>query len=231
MKRAMVVFSGGQDSTTALAWALDRFDKVEAVTFDYGQRNACEIECARSICTMLGVKQHVVKFDALAGLGGNAMTDSSKDVSVTGGLDGLPSTFVPGRNILFLTMAAALATTRGIENIVTGIAQAEPLGYPDCTDETVRSIERTYRLGTETEMTIHSPLMWLTKAQIWRMAERLGALELVRVESHTCYLGDRSRLRCWGYGCGKCFACLSRAYGWFRFRLTSMVNSLLVKVR
>lgn len=211
----MVVFSGGQDSTTCLLWALERFDDVEAVSFDYGQRHgSCELGCARDIAGELGVSLTTLPLD-LSCLHGNSLTDLS--VEVDGGGDGLPNSFVPGRNILFLTMAAALATSRGYADLVAGVCQADYSGYPDCREETITSVALTYRLGTGVPLKIHTPIMHLTKAQTWSLAADLGGLELVRTRTHTCYNGARDECHDWGFGCGECPACALRARGWAEY--------------
>lgn len=217
--RALVVFSGGQDSTTCLYWARKKFDAVECLTFDYGQRHRVEIECAVNICKKLGVPQTIVPMSFLAGLNSNALTDQAVAVHHEGGVHNLPSTFVPGRNILFLTLAAAYAVPRGISDLVIGVCQADYSGYPDCREEFVASMEHSLRLGMQQEnLAIHRPLMNLTKGQIFKLAEEVGGLESVRCDSHTCYEGDHVHSHEWGFGCGKCPACELRRKGWEAYK-------------
>lgn len=200
-----MVLSGGQDSTTCLWWAIDRFgrDNVEAVTFDYGQRHRIELECAANVASEAGVPQTVLPIDTFAAIGGNALTDDM-DVSDSG--DGaLPVTFVPGRNLVFLTFVAAWAWPRNITHIVTGVAQTDYSGYPDCRQNTMDSLEKTLHLGMERDFKIHTPLMNLSKAETVELAIRLGAIEALAL-THTCYEGKRPP-------CGACQACLLRAKG------------------
>ena len=206
--RAIVVLSGGQDSATCLYWAIDRYgaDHVESVTFDYGQRHRIELESAARVADFAGVANTVLPIDTFAALGGDALTDA--DVPVRAGNDaatGLPNTFVPGRNLVFLTYAAAFAYRRGIANLVTGVAQTDYSGYPDCREETIAELEQTLRLGMEFEVTIHTPLMHLTKKDTVEMARDLGALPAMAL-THTCYNGERPP-------CGACPACQLRAKG------------------
>ena len=206
--RALVVLSGGQDSTTCLYWALHRFgrDNVESVTFDYGQRHRIEIECARRIAEDAGVPHVVLPIDTFAALGGNALTDSSVDVPDTDPAgSGLPATFVPGRNLVFLTYAAAWGWRRGIGHLVTGVAQTDYSGYPDCRRDTIDALERALKLGLERDLTIHTPLSSLSKKQTVLLARELGALDAMRF-THTCYRGQRPP-------CGVCAACRLRARG------------------
>ena len=208
ISQALVVLSGGQDSTTCLYWALDRFGigQVEAVTFDYGQRHRIELDCAARIAIRAGTPQTVLPIDTFAALGGNALTDSG--ITVQAGVDAqtqLPNTFVPGRNLIFLTFAAALAYQRGFRNLVTGVAQTDYSGYPDCRQATIQALEQTLRLGMEYEITIHTPLMFTSKADTVRMARRLGVLAAL-ADTHTCYNGAQPP-------CGECPACRLRAQG------------------
>lgn len=203
---AVVVLSGGQDSTTCLYWAIDRFGikNVEAVTFDYGQRHRVELECARQVASDAGVPQIQLPIDTFAALGGNSLIDS--DIDVAEGANGdLPNTFVPGRNLIFLTFAAAHAWQRGISNIVTGVAQTDYSGYPDCRQETIESLSETLRLGMERGFTIHTPLMNLSKKETVLLAQELGALGAMSL-THTCYEDKRPP-------CGQCPACVLRAKG------------------
>jgi 7-cyano-7-deazaguanine synthase len=205
---ALVILSGGQDSTTSLYWALSRFGShaVLSITFDYGQRHRIEIDSARDVAAFAGVPNVVLPIDTFAALGGNALTDT--DVAVppaTEGRDGLPPTFVPGRNIVFLAFAAAYAWPRGIGHLVTGVAQTDYSGYPDCRRETIDALQKTLTLGLEREITIHTPLMNLSKKQTVLLATELGALEAMAL-THTCYNGRRPP-------CGECAACRLRAQG------------------
>ncbi len=203
---ALVVLSGGQDSTTCLYWALDRFgaDCVDTITFDYGQRHRIEIECANRVAVFAGVPNVVFPIDTFNALGGNALTDA--DVEVQENTDaGLPNTFVPGRNIVFLTFAAAYAWQRKIAHIVTGVAQTDYSGYPDCRQETIVALQSTVRLAMESDVEIHTPLMNLSKKETVQLARDLGALESMAL-THTCYLGSRPP-------CGECPACRLRAKG------------------
>lgn len=218
-KRALVVLSGGQDSTTCLYWAIDRFGRhnVEAVTYDYGQRHRIELECARQVAEQAGIRQTELPIDTFAALGGNSLTDSEIDVAA--GLGGsLPNTFVPGRNLIFLTFAAAYAWPRGIADIVTGVAQTDYSGYPDCRQETIDSLVTTLQLGMERKFTIHTPLMTLSKKETVLLAEKLGALDAMAL-THTCYEGQRPP-------CGECAACLLRAKGFSEAGIEDPLHSI-----
>jgi len=206
--RAIVVLSGGQDSTTCLYWAINRYgvDYVDSVTFDYGQRHRIELESAARVADFAGVANTILPIDTFAALGGDALTDA--DVPVRSDADaatGLPNTFVPGRNLIFLTFAAAFAYRRGVANLVTGVAQTDYSGYPDCREGTIAELQQTLRLGMEFEITIHAPLMHLTKKETVEMARDLGALPAMAL-THTCYNGERPP-------CGACPACRLRAKG------------------
>ena len=206
--KALVILSGGQDSTTCLWWALDRFgrDAVASVTFDYGQRHRIEVESARNVADFAGVANVVLPIDTFAALAGNALTDAGVAVPEAPAEGGeLPATFVPGRNLVFLTFAAAYARPRGIGHLVAGVAQTDYSGYPDCRRETIDALERTLSLGLDRAMRIHTPLMNLSKKQTVELAERLGALDAMAL-THTCYKGERPP-------CGACAACLLRAQG------------------
>ncbi|HET6631068.1 MAG TPA: 7-cyano-7-deazaguanine synthase QueC [Woeseiaceae bacterium] len=206
--KALVILSGGQDSTTCLYWALDRFGRgaVESVTFDYGQRHRVEIQCAGDVARSAGIPNAVLPIDTFAALGGNALTDPDCPVpEATAGDGELPATFVPGRNLIFLTFAAAFAWPRGIGHLVTGTAQTDYSGYPDCRRDTIDALETSLSLGLERTMVIHTPLMHLSKKETVELAERLGALEAMAL-THTCYKGERPP-------CGTCAACLLRAKG------------------
>ena len=227
-KAALVLFSGGQDSTTCLAQALSMFERVETLGFDYGQRHSVEMAVRSTVREQLAKRfpdwaprlgeDHVLSLDVLKQIGGSSLTD---DVAFAMQADGLPNTFVPGRNLLFLTLAGALAYRRGLTVIVTGVCETDYSGYPDCRDDTMKAQQLALNLGLERRMRIDTPLMWLDKAQTWQMAQDLGGselVELIRVETHTCYQGDRTELHDWGYGCGACPACELRASGWKNWR-------------
>ena len=203
---ALVVLSGGQDSTTCLYWAIDRFGAVATITFDYGQRHRIELECAERVAEFAGVDNVIVPIDTFAALGGDALTDPGIDVEQ--GVDettGLPNTFVPGRNLVFLTFAAAYAWQRSIGHLVTGVAQTDYSGYPDCREGTITALQHTLRLGMESDITIHTPLMHLSKKETVLLARDLGALPAM-AHTHTCYNGQRPP-------CGECPACELRAKG------------------
>ncbi len=221
---ALVLFSGGQDSTTCLAWALERFSHVETVGFDYGQRHVAELDCRprlraalrRMHCGWDGRlgDDHLIDARVLRALGETAMTH---EVAIGIGAAGLPTTFVPGRNLLFLTLAGALASRRGLGVLVGGMCETDYSGYPDCRADTLRAQEQTLRLGLAADIRIDAPLMYLTKAETWQLASELGGADLVGLlveETHTCYLNERGRRHDWGYGCGQCPACELRRKGW-----------------
>jgi 7-cyano-7-deazaguanine synthase len=215
---ALVLFSGGQDSATCLAWALDRFAHVETLGFDYGQRHRVELEVRAAFRAAVAQPRlgpdHVLKLDALGAISDTALT---REAEITMTADGLPSTFVPGRNLVFLTFAAALAYRRGLKHIVAGMCETDYSGYPDCRDDTIKALQVALNLGMERRFVLHTPLMWLTKGDTWRLAESLGGQALVQAvveHTHTCYLGDRTKRHPWGFGCGTCPACELRAKGW-----------------
>jgi len=227
---ALVLFSGGQDSTTCLAWALDRYARVETVGFSYGQRHAVEMEVRPRVLDALRAgfpvwagrlgDDHLID---LAVLGRVSETALTRDTSIAMQANGLPNTFVPGRNLVFLTFAAALAYRRGLKHLVTGVCETDYSGYPDCRDDTVKAMQLALNLGMESRFVVHTPLMWLGKAETWALAEQLGGealVALVRDETHTCYEGDRTHRHAWGYGCGECPACRLRAEGWRRYART-----------
>ena len=216
--KALVILSGGQDSVTCLFWAKARFDHVEALTFDYGQRHSIELECARKICADHNIPHHLLPLPTLSAMNPNALTDRSVDVQGTTGYQNLPSTFVPGRNILFLTLSAAFGVTRGFRDLVLGVCQTDYSGYPDCREEFVASMEKAISLGLDTPVVVHRPLMHLTKAETFQLAATEGVLDLVIRESHTCYEGDREHFHAWGYRCGKCPACELRRKGFEEFQ-------------
>lgn len=225
---ALVLFSGGQDSGTCLAWALDRYDHVETIGFSYGQRHAVELGCRAPLREAIAALRpwraslgpdHMLDIEsALAALGTTAMT---ADIAIETTEAGLPNTFVPGRNLLFLTYAAALAYRRGIGALVGGMCETDYSGYPDCRSATMTAMQSALGLGLDRPIAIDTPLMRLDKADTWRLAETIGGpdlVEIIRVKSHSCYLGDRTALHDWGYGCGACPACTLRAAGWRRYR-------------
>lgn len=225
---ALVLFSGGQDSTVCLAWALERFASVETIGFDYGQRHRAELEVRPRIrerirtlrpewAARLG-DDHMVKLDALAAISETALT---RDVAIEVAQNGLPTTFVPGRNLAFFAFAGALAYRRGAKHLVAGMCETDFSGYPDCRDDTVKAMQVALTLGMDRRVVIHTPLMWIDKAATFAMAEEIGGSPLVDLlveETHTCYLGDRSRRHPWGYGCGKCPACRLRADGFAKWK-------------
>ncbi len=225
---ALVLFSGGQDSATCLAWALDRFPHVETLGFDYGQRHRVELdrrEALRRGVTALDPgwrrrlgEDHTLSLAALGAISDTALT---RDSAIAFARDGLPNTFVPGRNLAFLTFAAALAYRRGLRHIVGGMCETDFSGYPDCRDDTIKALQVALNLGMERRFVLHTPLMWIDKAQTWALAEALGGrplVDLIVEESHTCYLGERGERHDWGYGCGTCPACDLRAKGFSRYR-------------
>ena len=210
MKRnnlALVVLSGGQDSTTCLYWALQKFGKanVSAVTFDYGQRHRIELSCASIIAESAGIPHRTLPIDTFRALGGNALTDQAVDVPEETPDGELPQTFVPGRNLIFLTFAAAHAYQHGIRNLVTGVAQTDYSGYPDCREDTLQALEKAIQLGMEYEIRLHTPLMFMSKAETVWLAQECGAMEALAY-SHTCYRGEQPP-------CGRCPACELRAKG------------------
>lgn len=227
-ERALVLFSGGQDSTTCLAWALARCAYVETIGFAYGQRHAVELDMRVPLRAALAESfpqwaarlgpDHLID---LAVLGQLSETSLTSERAITMNAAGLPDTFVPGRNLLFLTMAAAISYRRDLGLIVAGVSQTDFSGYPDCRDDAIKAMQVALNLGMATQLRIATPLMWLDKAQCWKLAAELGGeplLELVRESTHTCYLGDRTHRHAWGYGCGTCPACRLRAAGWQAFR-------------
>jgi 7-cyano-7-deazaguanine synthase len=232
---ALVLFSGGQDSTTCLADALARYERVETLGFDYGQRHSVELDARQQVLGQLREQfahwaprlgeDHLLTLDVLRQIGGSSLTD---DVAFAMQADGLPNSFVPGRNLLFLTLAGALAYRRGLQVIVTGVCETDFSGYPDCRDDTMKAMQVALNLGLERRLRIATPLMWIDKAQTWQMAQDLGGqplVDLIVKHSHTCYQGTREVLHDWGYGCGECPACELRAKGWERWRSASSCRS------
>jgi 7-cyano-7-deazaguanine synthase len=223
-RRALVLFSGGQDSTVCLAWALQRFAQVETIGFDYGQSHAVELGCRQTVIAELRAQfpkwgkrlgeDHMLDLALLGQISETALT-AQREIEMNE--DGLPNTFVPGRNLLFLTFAGTVAYRRGLNALVGGMCETDFSGYPDCRDNTLKALQVAISLGLDTPMTIETPLMWIDKAQTWSLTERLGGealIDLVAEHTHTCYVGDRSRRHEWGYGCGLCPACDLRRAGY-----------------
>lgn len=229
---ALVLFSGGQDSTVCLAWALARYERVETIGFDYGQRHRVELAQRQVVLGKLrGRAPHLGPDTVLAlpALGQVSDTALTRDTEIAFARSGLPTTFVPGRNILFLTYAAALAYRRGIGALVAGMCETDYSGYPDCRDATIQAAGRALSLGLDVALSIETPLMFVDKAGTWAMAQALGGDDLVALiveDTHTCYLGDRSRRHDWGYGCGHCPACDLRAAGWQRWQASAAGASI-----
>lgn len=233
MTRALVLFSGGQDSATCLAWALERFAHVETLGFDYGQRHRVELACrarlrqgmARGAWAGRLGPDHTIGLAALGEISDCALT---REAEIGMQADGLPNSFVPGRNLMFLTFAAALAWRRDLRHIVGGMCETDYSGYPDCRDDTIKAMQVALNLGMGRRFVLHTPLMWIDKGQTWAMARRLGGdrlVDLIREDSHSCYLGDRGRRHAWGYGCGHCPACELRAAGWASYTAQNDMTS------
>ncbi|MFT7775684.1 7-cyano-7-deazaguanine synthase QueC [Roseateles sp.] len=230
-RKALVLFSGGQDSTTCLAWALDRYAEVETLAFDYGQRHRIELDCRNNVraeiarqfpawAAKLGT-DHLLDLSLLGQISDTALT-SERAIELQA--NGLPNTFVPGRNLLFLTFAATLAYRRGASVLVGGMCETDFSGYPDCRDNTMKALQVALSLGLDAPMTLETPLMFIDKAATWRLAEGLGGAALVKLiveETHTCYLGERGALHPWGHGCGHCPACALRARGFEQYRVAA----------
>ena len=225
---ALVLFSGGQDSATCLAWALERYQRVETIGFDYRQRHAVELQHRASFTDRLKQRypgwakrldqDHMLDIGLLGQISDTALT---QDKAIHFEKSGLPNTFVPGRNLLFFTLAAAVAYRRGLTVLVGGMCETDYSGYPDCRDDTIKALQVALSLGLDTRMVLETPLMWIDKAATWKLAEQLGGLDLVsmiRQETHTCYMGDHSTLHEWGYGCDNCPACQLRRSGYERYR-------------
>jgi len=224
---ALVLFSGGQDSTVCLGWALERFARVETVGFDYGQRHAIELDVRPRIRDLIAALKpewktrlgddHVIKLAALAAISDSALT---RETAIEIADNGLPTTFVPGRNLIFFAFAGALAYRRGVRHIVAGMCETDYSGYPDCRDETVKATQVALSLGLDKRIAIHTPLMWVDKAGTFAMAADLAGqpfLDVVVEDTHSCYLGDRTHWHDWGFGCGSCPACQLRAQGYATF--------------
>lgn len=206
-RRALVVLSGGQDSTTCLFWALQRFDEVYALSFTYGQKHTHEVDIAAEICAEQQVPYEVMDVPLLGQLGSNSLTDTTLEMDTDKPAGGPPNTFVPGRNLFFLSIAAVYARERGIFDLVTGVGQTDFSGYPDCRDNFIKSLNVTLNLAMDEQFRLHTPLMWLDKAETWAMADQLGVLDLIRTRTLTCYNGVV------GDGCGHCPACKLRREG------------------
>lgn len=205
--KALVVFSGGQDSTTCLYWALEQFREVHTITFTYGQKHSLEVDMARRLAAKAGTDFNLMDISLIGRLGENALTDISIEMDAEKPADSFPNTFVPGRNMFFLGIAAVWAREHGIMNIVTGVSQTDYSGYPDCRDSFIRSLNVTLNLAMDEQFVIHTPLMWLDKAQTWALADSLGVMDIIREETLTCYNGIP------GDGCGHCPACRLRKSG------------------
>jgi 7-cyano-7-deazaguanine synthase len=224
---ALVLFSGGQDSTTCLAWALSRYQRVETIGFDYGQRHAIELTMRAPLLKKVrGFSQdwdhklgedHLIDLSLISQLSHTAMT---ADIEITMQENGLPNTFVPGRNLMFMLVAATLAYRRGLNVLVGGMCETDFSGYPDCRDDSMKALQVALNLGMATRLKLETPLMWIDKAETWQLAEQLGGsalVELIRADTHTCYLGERGVLHAWGHGCGTCPACILRARGYEQY--------------
>lgn len=227
INRALVLFSGGQDSTTCLAWALSRYPEVETIGFDYGQRHHVELAMRPTILSSLRTLSaewnsrlgidHVIDLSLIARLSETAMTTHTEIRFME---NGLPNTFVPGRNLLFMMVAATLAYRRNLDVLVGGMCETDSSGYPDCRDDTMKALQLTLNLGMMSQFRVETPLMWKNKAQTWQLANDIGGpplVDLIRQETHTCYLGERGTLHDWGYGCGQCPACDLRKKGYTIF--------------
>lgn len=225
---ALVLFSGGQDSATCVAWALSRYQRVETLGFDYGQRHTVELTLRPAVLSGLRAlkpewtarlgEDHLLDLSLLGEISDTALT---RDTEIVMQENGLPTTFVPGRNLLFITVAAALAYRRSLQVLVGGMCETDYSGYPDCRNDTLTALEKALRLGMESHITLQTPLMWLNKAATWSLAESLGGdplVELIRTDTHTCYLGERGELHDWGHGCGHCPACELRARGYAEYQ-------------
>ena len=225
---AVVLFSGGQDSTVCLAWALERFSRVETIGFDYGQRHHVELSVRARIREKMSAlnsgwaarfgDDHVIKLDALGAISDTALT---RETAIEIAESGLPTTFVPGRNLVFFCFAGALAYRRGARHLVAGMCETDYSGYPDCRDDTIKAVQAALSLGLDKHVVIHTPLMWIDKAETFALAVEIGGkafLDLLIEDSHSCYLGDRTKRHDWGYGCGACPACQLRAQGFVKFK-------------
>lgn len=234
-KKALVLFSGGQDSTTCLAWALNHYEKIETIGFSYGQRHAVELTVRPGILQKirdfsddwnkkLG-EDHVYDLSLIGSLSETAMTS---DVEIRMMENGLPNTFVPGRNLMFLMVAAMLAYRRDLNTLVGGMCETDFSGYPDCRDDAIKAMQVALNLGMDTRLNLVTPLMWKNKKQTWQLAADLGGQQLVDLivnETHTCYLGEHDKLNAWGFGCGECPACLLRKRGFEEFISQTIPNN------
>lgn len=235
-RSALVLFSGGQDSTTCLAWALARYEQVETVGFDYGQRHRVELVQRGVVLEALRARfpawrerlgeDHMLDAGVIGQVGESSLT---RDMAFEMAENGLPNTFVPGRNLLFMTLAGALAYRRGLQVLVTGVCETDYSGYPDCRDDTMKAMQLALSLGMDRRLVVETPLMWLDKAATWQLAHALGQhgdpadgggalVRLIVEDTHTCYEGDRTQRHAWGWGCGRCAACALRATGWTRWQ-------------
>jgi 7-cyano-7-deazaguanine synthase len=225
---AIVLFSGGQDSTTCLAWALAQYERVETIGFDYGQRHAVELTVRPVLLQKIRAQfpqwaaklgeDHMIDLSLISKISSTAMTE---DIEIVMQENGLPNTFVPGRNLLFMTVAATVAYRRGVNVLVGGMCETDFSGYPDCRDDTMKALQVALNLGMATQLKLETPLMWIDKSETWKLAQDLGGdglVDLIRADTHTCYLGERGALHDWGYGCGTCPACALRARGYQQFR-------------
>ncbi len=231
MDSALVLFSGGQDSTVCLVWALERFARVETIGFAYGQRHVVELDVRPRIRAALAAHSaqwrarlgddHMVRIDALAEVSDTALT---REMAIEISESGLPTTFVPGRNLVFFSLAGAVAYRRGIKHLVAGMCETDFSGYPDCRDDTIKAMQLALTLGMDRRFVIHTPLMWIDKAATFALAHEIGGdalIDLLLAETHTCYLGDREHRHAWGFGCGECPACRLRADGFAKWKATS----------
>lgn len=225
MTKALIIFSGGQDSTTCLGWAKERFDYIETITFDYGQKHKVEIAQASKIAKLMGVKNTLLSINAFTELNDSALINSNLDISAHHQhKKNLPASFVPNRNAIFFTLAHAFAQKQDIGHLITGINQTDYSGYPDCRENFVKALETALNLGSEADIKFHYPLMHLTKGETFKLAKKKGILEIVVQQSHTCYNGDHESFHDWGYGCGECPACILREKGWEDFIKNSKAN-------
>jgi len=234
-EKALVLFSGGQDSATCVAWALESFGSVETIAFDYGQRHKVELECREAfLARVVGLKpvwkerlgpDHKLDLSVLGQVSETALT---RDAEIALREDGLPNTFVPGRNLLFFTFAAALASRRQARHLIGGMCETDYSGYPDCRDDTLKALQATLNLGMASRFVVHTPLMWRDKAQTWALANALAGkplVDLIRTGTYSCYLGEHDEMHEWGYGCGSCPACQLRLRGWQFFVHTEASHS------
>jgi 7-cyano-7-deazaguanine synthase len=224
---ALVLFSGGQDSTTCLAWALQRYERVETIGFDYGQRHAIELAVRPTVLSKMRAlspewdrrlgEDHMIDLSLISKISDTALTSN---VEIAMQANGLPNTFVPGRNLLFMTVAATVAYRRGLTVLVGGMCETDFSGYPDCRDDTMKALQVALNLGMATRLKVETPLMWIDKKQTWELAEQCGGsalVDLIRFDTHTCYLGERGAAHDWGHGCGTCPACALRARGYAQY--------------